>query len=117
MNIKKFLDELDEVVLVLGIALLLLGNFFFWRGFHNLDIAHNEEIIEYQINNKLLGEGVNLSFTLTEYGLDGSLNKLVSVYLGGLKNIIKGLYTSIASAFLIGYYLCELKAKNGHKRN
>lgn len=117
VNILKNFN-LDEFILMLGIALLLVGTFFFWRGFHNLDIANNEQIIEYQVNNKLMKNGIDLSFTLTEYQLDGSRKSLTNVYLAGLKDIIKGLYISIFSAFLIGYYLCKLNTnKHGHKRN
>ncbi len=99
---KKLMKIIIEFSFLISLLILIYGLNLFWVGFHNVDICHNEIVIQNMLSESL--RSINKSFIIQEQKVfDGSIWSLSDCYLLGLKGIIEGFYVSIVGAFLLGY--------------
>ena len=100
---KKSIKVIIEFSFLISLAILIYGTNVFWIGFHNLDICHNEMVIQNMVNKKF--NKLNVSdFIIRETKVyDGEIWSLNDCYRNGLKGIVQGFYISIVGAFLVSY--------------
>lgn len=93
----------EKFIIFIGLCILFVGITNFWIGYHNMDIAHNEEILECQINKIFKEKSINMVYDIRETNLSYEINELRKVFLDGTKSMIWGFYISLFGMFLIGY--------------
>jgi hypothetical protein len=94
----------NQLTVVIGVAVLILGFFIFTIGFHNVDICHNGEAFNYILSiESLLENGEDNSPQLGETKLNGEYWSYNECYINGLGNLNGGIFIAILGAFIFGY--------------
>ncbi len=104
MTNKKWLLLAICCIEVVALIILIYGLNVFWIGFHNVDLCHNEMIIQDIVNKKFNKLNVS-NFIIRETKVyDGEIWGLSDCYRLGLKGMIQGFYISIVGAFILGLF-------------
>ena len=112
-HLERLYNSVCKVIPIFFITFLLYGIMIFATGFHNIDICHNDKVMECMVNTDLREYYYYTNYTLSvaELNTDGGIDSLSDCYVRGLKQIVEGLEFSILGAFLFGVSYAELTNK------
>lgn len=95
---------INQCILIFSIIMLFVGTMIWYTGFHNVDLCHNEKVIENEFNRQLLNRGQAWKYTLTEQYSEGKWT-LDECYVFGLTQLRGGFFLTVGAAFIVGYML------------
>jgi len=83
--------ELKKHLILISFLIIIFGLHLFWTGFHNIDVAWNEERISLKLN-----------INFQERTLDNKIMSLPDVHIVGLRKIILGIYITLFGGIVFG---------------
>ena len=86
---------------IIGLLVLLFGQYLFWVGFHNLDLTYNARFTELQFNELLCRYHINNTVSFSDKGVIGGISDIGSSYIKALRQILSGFYFSLIGLMLL----------------